>query len=88
MIVGPLPVRTRRGDVGRWSANWAPANRALVSDLVAPVGLVALVALWPWWLSTFVNICQLVSPLSLDGGEGSLVWGPTCQGVLGLGFSF
>ena len=43
MIVGPLPVRTRRGDVGRWSANWAPANRALVSDLVAPVGLVALV---------------------------------------------
>ena len=85
MIVGPLPVRTRRGDVGRWSANWAPANRALVSDLVAPVGLVALVA--PVALVA-VNFCQLVSPLSLDGGEGSRVWGPTCQGVLGLGFSF
>ena len=55
------------------------------------VALVALMVLVDLVLLLAVNFCQHLSTfilLLLVRGEGSLVWGPTCQGVLGLGFSF
>ena len=51
------------------------------------VALVALMVLVDLVLLLAVNFCQHLSTfilLLLVRGEGSLVWGPTCQGVLGL----
>ena len=56
---------------------------AVVAHL-GPVVLVAMDMVAQIALLTHVVLVAYLSSLPLVRGEGSLVWGPTCQGVLGL----